>query len=55
MVITLVSLSNLILCLLIFIIVCIIGILLYQIKKTLNNLENKYKDSHKTDMMIGIF
>jgi len=49
-----VTLVNIILCILISIILCIIGLMIYQIKKTLSKLENKYKDSHKTDMIIGL-
>lgn len=54
MIVSIVSLINLILCILISIILCIIGLLLYQIKKTLSKLENKFSDSHKTDMVIGL-
>jgi hypothetical protein len=46
------SLVNLILFIFISIILCIIGILLILIKKRLHKLENKFSDSHKTDMMI---
>ena len=49
---TVISIVNLILCVFISIILCIIGILLYLIKKRLHKLENKFSDSHKTDMMI---
>jgi hypothetical protein len=48
---TIISIVNLILCVFISIILCIIGLLLYRIKKILH----KFSDSHKidkTDMVI---